>query len=122
MRGVATTTREWWLSGGLEQWRRCTGILRAHLLTMPLSAFVDPDGAQTLSRLSALAEHRHATAEVAVGYWGRRALVRLSLLPWGPTGVTVLEVAPTAPLPVSSWWAPVSEYAGYPPTPHSCTA
>lgn len=122
MRGLATMTRGFWLGGGLHQWRRCTGILRAHLARMPLSAFVDPAGAETLRKLSALAEHRPASAEVAIGYWGQRARVRLTLLPWQACGVAPVEVHALEELPVSSWWLPSSEYAECPPTPRSCTA
>ena len=42
MEAIGVVTRDWRLVGGLERWRQTTGVLRAHLATTPLFAWLRP--------------------------------------------------------------------------------
>ena len=118
MEATATVSGDWWLGGSLAGWRRTTGILRAHLAALPLSAWVSPEDAERLVTLGELARYRDASMRAEIGYWGKRAPVVIELTRWLPTGQACITVRALRARPVSAWWLPWSEFAGCPPTPH----
>lgn len=119
MEGIAVVDRGLWLHGSLDQWRRTTGVLRAHLAAMPLSAFVHPEDAVRLLELQELAAHRAASTVVRLGYWSSRVHARLEVSQWTATGRAALVVRALEPLSVSAWWLPESAFAECPPMPRT---
>lgn len=120
--GAAIIDEGLWLHGGLEQWRRTTGVLRAHLASLPFSAFVDPRDATRLLELAELARHAPASAEVRLGYWQSRVWARVELSTWTPIGRAAITVRALEPLSISAWWLPSAAFAECPPPPRTCTA
>ena len=118
MDGIAIVGPGWWLRGPLDQWRRTTGVLRAHLKTAPLSAWVTPESAEDLRLLGDLAHYRDAETELVIGYWERRVRLQVQMTRWS-AGQACLGVRALKPLPVSAWWLPAASFAECPPVPRS---
>lgn len=116
MEAIGVVTRDWRLRGGLERWRQTTGVLRAHLATTPLFAWLRPAHVPRLLELAELAEHRDAVTVLDLGYVDRRVTLRVELSRW-TGGFAAIHVAAREPLPVSAWWVDDRTFAALPAMP-----
>ncbi len=116
MTALAVLTRTGYLLGGLDQWRRTTGVLRAHLCAAPLVAFTHPDDVGEYVRLFELAELRDVVGALRIGYHERRVLCRVALAQWAGHR-SAIQLTPIVPLSTDAWWLPADTYAAQPAMP-----
>lgn len=121
MESLAVITRSLNIAGGLEGWRRTTGVLRAHAATGGLVPLLHPLDAPELWRAVELAAFRDVEAEVRLGYFDRRVLCRVELTRWA-AGQSAMRVVALRPLPVSAWWVDSQTFAGLPAMPSTLLA
>lgn len=116
MTTLAIITTSFSLIGGLEGWRRTTGVLRAHAAGAPLPALLHPDDAVALMQAVELAHHRESRSVLRLGYFDRRVLCEVWLGRW-VGGFATFRVRALRPLPVSAWWVGAQTFAGLPAMP-----
>lgn len=108
MEALAVIDRGWRLHGGLEGWRRITGISRHALACVSLLTWIHPDDALALRQLT----RGQAKEFVRMGAFEARTLVELEVGAWTPEGFAPILARPVVPLDVSAWWVPAHRLAG----------
>ncbi|MCU0677603.1 MAG: hypothetical protein MUE69_33080 [Myxococcota bacterium] len=108
MEALAVIDRGWRLHGGLEGWRRVTGISRHALACVSLLAWVHPDDALALRELA----RGISTQLVRMGGFEARTVVELEVGEWTREGFAPIVARPVVPLEVSAWWVPAHRLAG----------
>ena len=121
MESLAVITPSLHLLGGLEGWRRTTGVLRAYASQGGLVPLLHPLDVPSLRKAMALAEYREARAEIRIGHFDQRVLCRVELSRWKGDRAA-LRVVALRPLPISAWWVDSRTFAGLPAMPSTLRA
>lgn len=121
MKTLAVLTPSLFLRGGLEGWRRTTGIMRAHAALAPLPLHIHPEDIDGVQAAIELAEYRDASVVARIGSWEQRVPCRLLIGRW-TAGQAPLEVEALRPLPISAWWLDARRYAESPALPSTLRA
>lgn len=108
MEALAVIDRRWRLHGGLEGWRRATGVARHALACVPLLTWIHPDDALVVRELAC----GNAREIVRFGPFEARLPLELEVGSWTREGFAFIVARPVVPPKVSAWWIPTHRLAG----------
>lgn len=108
MEALAVIDRNWRLHGGLEGWRRATGISRRALACVSLLVWIHPDDARAVRELA----RGGCSRVVRFGGFEARKPIELEVDEWTEHGFAAIIARPVVPPELSAWWIPTHRLVG----------